>query len=186
MLSPRLVEAMLLRREVDRSLKGLRATVGVATAMTLDIPDHLAELQDLLVNGRSEDGIQMLMRAQYAGDAVAQLVLGNLLAFDGRFDEALGIFDGATRLGDAQVHAALLGKARTLLELNRPAESLAVFERVGAERPDLGESIEGRARALKQLGRDAEAEDAFRQYISMTARGADLRVRVSRAGATEP
>jgi hypothetical protein len=154
--------------------------------MTLDIPDHLAESRDLLVNGRSEDGIQMLMRAEFASDAVAQLLLGNLLAFDGRFDEALEIFDGATRLGDAQTHAALLGKARTLLELNRSAESLAAFERVGAERPDLGEAVEGRARALQQLGRDAEAEDAFRQYISMTARGADLRVRVSRTGASEP
>jgi Flp pilus assembly protein TadD len=68
-----------------------------------------------------------------------------------------------------------------LLELDRAAPALAIFEHVITERPDLGESHEGRARALKQLGRDAEAEVAFRDYLSTTARGSDLRVRASRS-----
>lgn len=180
LLNPALIEAMLLRREADRTIKKLRASVGVAAAMTLDIPDHLAELRDPLCAGRLQDGMQLLQRPEHAGDAAAQLLLGSLLSFDARFDDALAAFDRAARLGADHVHAALLGKARTLLELDRAAAALAIFEHVITERPDLGEAHEGRARALKLLGRDADAEAAFRDYLSTTTRGSDLRVRASR------
>jgi tetratricopeptide (TPR) repeat protein len=183
LLSPKLVEAMLLRREADRSLKELRTSVGATASMTLDIPDHLPstpELRDALRSGRIQEGIDVLRRVEHADDAAAQLLLADLLSFDARFDEALLVFDGATRLGAEHIHAALLGKARMLLDLDRAAQALTVFEHVIAERPDLGEALEGRARALKQLGRDAEAEEVFRQYVSTTARGSDLRVRASR------
>lgn len=165
-LRPEYLEAMLLRREADRSLRGLRAAVGTAAAMTLDVPAHLAELRSLLATGRVDDGILMLRRAAYERDAAAQLALAELLSFDRRFDEALAVFERAAELGTEHRHAALLGQARTLLELDRAEQALAVFDLICADRADLVEAIEGRARALVQLGRGAEAEDAFRRYTN--------------------
>lgn len=72
---------------------------------------------------------------------------------------------------------ALLGKADALLALGHPEESLTLFDRVSAERKDLTESLEGRARALKQLGRNEEADVAFKQYVEIAGQRSDLRVR---------
>jgi Flp pilus assembly protein TadD len=53
----------------------------------------------------------------------------------------------------------------------RPAYTLLELDR-----PDLGDAREGRALALKRLGRDAEAEAAFRLHLATIARsGARVR-----------
>ena len=174
---PQLLEAMLLRRELDRSLKDVRAAAGTANAASIDLPAHLAELRDVLVDGRTADAIQMLRRPGYEGDAVAQLLLASMLSFEGLHSDALAIYDRVLTLGDEHRHAALLGKADALLELGRPEESLSLFERVSEERKDLTEALDGRARALKQLGRNEEADEAFRQYVAIAGQRSELRVR---------
>lgn len=45
-----------------------------------------------------------------------------------------------------------------LLAAGRPAEAVAAYERALALRPDLASSREGKAQALRALGRGAEAE----------------------------
>jgi hypothetical protein len=51
-----------------------------------------------------------------------------------------------------------------LLALDRAAEALPLFESLA----ELGEALEGRARALRRLGRDAEAEAALDRYVTVT------------------
>jgi tetratricopeptide (TPR) repeat protein len=168
---------MLLRRELDRSLKDVRAAAGTANASTIDLPEHLAELRNVLVNGRTDDAIEMLRRPEYDRDAVARLLLANLLSFEGLHSDAIHIYDQVLELGDEHRHAALIAKADALLASGRAEESLTLFERVRVERSDLSEAIDGRARALQRLGRIAEAEEALKQYVAIAGHRSELRVR---------
>ncbi len=174
---PQLLEAMLLRRELDRSLKDVRAAAGTANAETIDLPEHLAELRDVLVNGRTSDAIAMLRRLQYASEPVALLLLASLLSFERLHADALVIYDLVLTLGEEHRHSALLGKADALLESGRADESLCLFERVSAERKESSEALEGRARALQRLGRIAEADTLFKQYVAMAGHRSELRNR---------
>lgn len=174
---PQLLEAMLLRRELDRLLKDVRAAAGTANASSINLPEHLAELRDVLVDGRNRDAIQMLQRPEYEGDVVAQLLLAGLLSFERVHSDALAIYDRISTLGDEHRHAALLGKADALLEMGCAEESLRLFEVVIAEREDLTEAIDGRARALKQLGRVTEADEAFKLYVAIAGQRSEARLR---------
>ena len=164
-LDPRLVEALVLRREVDRMLGRVRDHVGTPAPMGLEIPEHLAELRVPIEDGRIRDAIAVLLRDEHASDAAAQLLLGELRAFEGQLDEAMAAFERAATLDPEHPHAAWLGKARVLLEASRAEEALALFDRVHVERPDLAEALAGRAKALQLLGREREAEDALGQYV---------------------
>jgi len=157
-LDARLLEAMLLRREMDRAMKD----AGTANRVVLKLPEHLAELRDILVAGRIVDAIQLLRRATYDDDRTAQLLLAELLVTDERHDDALAIFE---RLGDS------LGKARTLLALARPAEALVALEGCDAD-----DALELRSRILLALGRDDEAERAMDAYLSAVERRSDRRL----------
>ncbi len=176
-LRPQLVEAMLLRREVDRGLNELRKTVGHQQPMVLDVPEHLAELRGALVGGRTGDVIAMLQRPEYEADAVAQLILGGCLAFDGRFGESARVYERATTLSVEHRCPAMIGRAGALLELGHPAEALEVFDVVRRENPGNVDALEGRARALEQLGRKAEAAEEFRRFVAAAGATSELRVR---------
>ena len=115
-LAPTLLVALWLRSAVDRSLAHVRATVGVATPMPVDLP--LGPLRDALVAGRIDDAITMLETSQ---------LLGDLLSYAGRFEDALRVFDQLD--GDA----ALAGKARALIDLGRTDEALAVLGTLDAD-----------------------------------------------------
>jgi tetratricopeptide (TPR) repeat protein len=183
-LSPQRLEAMLLRREVDRMTGTARVAVGSALPLTLDIPAHLGELRDALAGGRTVDAIALLQRPEYSRDAVAQRLLGELLAHDARFADALSAFDAALVLDDTihQAPAARLGKASALLGLGRANDALALFDGVIADHSELHEAFAGRARALVALGRTAEAETALQRYVALTGRLSELRVRMARDG----
>ncbi len=87
-LSPKLVEAMWLRAAVDKSLARLRVTVGTPVPMASDLPP--GELREALISGRLEDGIRLL---RDDATSAAQLRLGDLLLYAGRFEEAIGVFE---------------------------------------------------------------------------------------------
>lgn len=156
-LKPALLEAMLLRREMDRAMKD----AGTSNRVVLKLPDHLAELRDILVAGRIVDAIQLLRRPAYDDDRTAQLLLAELLVTDERLDDALVIFD---RLGEP------IGKARTLLALDRPAEALVALT------TDADHALELRAKILLALNRGDEAERAMDEYLRAVERRSDRRV----------
>ena len=81
-LATELPEALLMRREVDRCMKELRNTVGTDAPLQLVVPDHLAELRALLVDGRLDAAIDFV-RGRGA-DPEAQALLETLQAFNQR------------------------------------------------------------------------------------------------------
>ena len=170
-LDPKLLEAQLLAREVDRAILRVRSTAGAPSAMSIDVPEQLAGVRELVAANRIDEAIGAL--AAHPDDAVAQRLRGELLAFTARFADALAAFDASLALADTP--AARLGRGRALLELGRPSDALASFEAI-----DLPEALDGRARALLELGRHAEAEAAARAAVAAIERGSDLRARVAR------
>jgi tetratricopeptide (TPR) repeat protein len=164
-LRPQLLEAMVLRREVDRVMAATKASAGIANPMALSLPDHLADLRDVLVSGRIVDAIQLLRRPAYDDDTVAQLLLAELLCTDDRHDDALAIYD---RIDSDE---ARLGKARALLSLARPAEALTALSSCAAD-----EAYELRSRALRALGRDEEAGVQMSTYLRLIEQRSDRRI----------
>ena len=88
--------------------------------------------------------------------------------------EALGRFDEAERQfaqAEVGIHtddpALLLGRARSLIELKRPAEALTQLERL-TRLNDVGSAPQtalALGRAYHMLGRDAEADAAFQRAV---------------------
>lgn len=178
-LDPKLIEAMLLRREVDRLLRLHRRQAGEQKDSALEIPETLAELRQILVTGDVAQAIASLSAPPYREQPDAQLLLARLLAFAGEPERALGIFDQAA-VSEAHRFAALLGKANVLLDLDRgEGAALAIFDVLCAERYSDADVSEGRARALEKLGRLGEAAAEFRRFISLATGGSDLRVRAA-------
>jgi tetratricopeptide (TPR) repeat protein len=124
-LQPMLLEAQLLRREVDRSLRHVRTTVGVQPPIELGLPEHLAQLRDVLAGGDVDAAIELLGQPSYAADPIAQLMLGNCFAFQRRFEAAIEAFARVT--STEQLPEARLGTARALRALGRTVEALAIF-----------------------------------------------------------
>lgn len=175
-LRPTMIEAMLLRREADKSLAKLGKSVGSQHA-TLALPASLESLRDVLASGRSKPIIEALFAPSLADDADAQLMLARFLGFADRREEAIAIYE--RYLDSAHRTAALIGKAGALLDTGRIESALALFEVAVAETPQDLDACEGRARTLDTLGRTSEAAAEFRRFVELGRRGANLRVRVA-------
>lgn len=81
----------------------------------------------------------------------------------GRHDEAERLYGEAAQGVYAADPVLLLGRANALLELKRPAEALALLERLAQETDHVrtaGDAL-ARARAYEALGRNEEAEEPF-------------------------
>jgi tetratricopeptide (TPR) repeat protein len=172
-LDPKLIEAQLLRREVERVTGNVRQTVGTQHAPSFDIPEQLADLRDVLISGDTNAAITALRDDRYARDADAQLLLARLLAFDKRLDEAIVVYDQLAATSHRS--AALVGKANALLELGRAGDALSIVEQL----PDDADAAEVQARALEALQRVEEAAEAYRRFIALASSGSDLRVRAA-------
>jgi tetratricopeptide (TPR) repeat protein len=178
-LDPRMLEAMLLRREADRVMRRVRETVGTQPEIALDLPKHLSELRDAFAANRIADVLQVLGRPEYADDPVATLLRAQCLACEKRFDEAVTMFDRAATLSTEHERAAMIGKGHALLALDRVDEALASFDRACASAPTDLEAIDGRAATLRRLGRDDEAESELQRVVA--ASGGRSNVRLGRA-----
>lgn len=177
-LAPKLIEAMMLRREVDRAIGDLQRTTGVALPLSIELPEHLAELRPLLTTGTYEPVIERLRRPEHADDAIAQLILASCLEWDQRYDEAIDTYDRVT----AEPHrpAALVGKASVLLVRGRPEDALTEIDAALALEPEHADAIECRSRILEQLGRREEAQQELRRFVAIATARSDLRVRAAR------
>lgn len=76
--------------------------------------------------GRASDAITTLAALSDPGDMASMLLRANALAGDGRWKEALLIFDSLSASGDAPP-AAAVGKAESLQALGRTDEAVAVL-----------------------------------------------------------
>jgi len=92
--------------------------------------------------------------------------LGNLLARQGRRDEALPLYDRAMAARPDFLEA-LFNRAGLLLELKRPEEALENYERVVALRPDLFIAWNNRGSALRALQRPEEALASFERAAAL-------------------
>ncbi len=173
-LEPSMIEAKLLRREVDRHMKKQRTSVGSQVQTALVFPPELAGFRDAMVSGHVVEAIALLRTERYATDVLAQILLAQLLAFDGEHAEALAIF--LTHVDGEHRRPALIGAAECCLALGHSEEALAAANRLEPRREIV--AIELRARAFAQLGRELEAAAELQRYVA-ASRG-DLRVRDAR------
>ena len=173
-LQPRMLEAMLLRREADRALRRVGKQVGTAVAMTIDIPDHLAALREPLAAGRVQDAIAMLERPEYGHDAVATLVHAECLAFEQRHEEAIAQYERAAALAPEQRQKAVVGKVHALLSLDRAAEALAELD-AARDLVDV-ELVELRGLALQRLGLPDDAESELGRVVAASGSRSDRRL----------
>lgn len=175
-LRPTMIEAMLLRREADRSLGKLGTSVG-SQHVELALPESLEPLREILAAGRSKPIIEALSTPSLADDADAQLMLARFLGFAERHEDAIAIYD--RYLDSSHRRTALIGKAGALLDTGRIESALALFDVAVAEAPHDADACEGRARTLDTLGRTSEAAAEFRRFVDLGRGGANLRVRVA-------
>ena len=81
----------------------------------------------------------------------------------GRHDEAEALYAQAAQGVHADDPALLLGRAKALVELNRPAEALVLLQRLGAQgkEGETPQEVLTFARAYEGLGRDHEAAPSY-------------------------
>jgi hypothetical protein len=92
-----------------------------------------------------------------------QMRLAAAAAELGRHDEAEALYAAALQGVHADDPALLLGRAKALIELNRPAEALEMLEQLAAQ-GDPGRTPQATlafARAYEGLGRTTEADHAY-------------------------
>ena len=176
---PSLVEAMLLRREMDRAMSVERKRVGSQGTIEVDLPPSLSQLRDVLLGGSTKQAIAALGDSRYADDPDAELLLARMLAFERQFDRAAAIYDRVALLPDPQRHAALIGKAGVLFERGSFESALALLDLLCTEKPTDAEASEGRARTLERLGRVGEAAAEYRRFVALASSRSDVRVRAA-------
>jgi tetratricopeptide (TPR) repeat protein len=156
MLAPGHTAAQLLRVEVDRATTRLYRDLGrdpPAPTPTGPHPDAVA----LVLAGRIDDAIALLAGRD---DRDARAMVASCLMFRRRYVEALVIQEALDG------RAAMLGRADCLLGLGRADEALATYDRLlDADGYDV-DALEGRARALRALGR-VEADAAHARALAV-------------------
>jgi tetratricopeptide (TPR) repeat protein len=173
-LSPSHLPAMLLRRQLVRSIRRVRAAAGKPLPAPIDLPEHLRDLRALLVAGQTAEAIALLETPEHAADPQAQLLRADLLLFTDQLDAALAAFEKVGGL------AGGLGQATVLVRMNRAEDALALCDALVREQPAAAEPHEGRAAALQALGRTAEADEAYKHALAANAQRSQVRVRLGR------
>ncbi len=174
LLDPMMLEAQLLRREVDRTLARVRATTGTPNAMPIDVPAALRDVRELVVAGRIRDAIAALSTEAYAANVDAALFRARLLALDGQYALAASAY--AAIDDGPHVDEARLGLARVTIDRGKPDAALAILDALLVTRPrDLG-VLEARARCLDLLGRTDEASAAMKAFVAAVELASDIRL----------
>lgn len=171
-----MLEALLLRTEMDRAIRRLHVEVGAQVTPLPSLPAPLESLREALVAGRTGEVIDVLAAPAHAGDVIAQLLRAELLVSDARWPEA---HDVLVPLVDDPAHGnvARIALARVLLQLGRVDEARATIELARTARPQDPEVHEVRAAVLDRLGQADGAEQARRQALALGIGRSDARVR---------
>lgn len=121
-------------------------------------PDALHLLGVSFLDDRPADAEVLIRQAISSGprNALYYANLGVALRHQGKFDEALAMFDKALRRKSDYAEAHL-NRGLTLLSLRRPEEALAAFGRALAHSPDHTAALKYRGDTLSDLRRFAEA-----------------------------
>ncbi len=178
-LDPKLVEAMLLHCEVERTMRNTRIEVGTQRAPVIELPESLAPFRSVILAGRPRAIIDALSVPEQAENLDAQVMLARYLALDGEPDRASAIFERVASAPFPYRQRALVGKAELLLDAGAHESALALFDVVCAEAPSDLDASEGRAQALERLGRVGEAAAEYRRFVGLANARADLRVRAA-------
>lgn len=173
-IAPKHLPAMMLRRQIDRTIQRVRAHAGKAQAAPLDLPEHLRDLRPLLVAGKTAEAIAVLEGAAYAKDAAAKLLRADLLAFTEQLDAAEAAY---AALGGVP---AGVGRALVLVKLRRPKDALAVAEELIKEHAGAAEAHEARALALQALHRTSEADEEMRRAVAADRQRSQMRVNLAK------
>ena len=173
-LAPKHLPAMMLRRQIDRTIQRVRVQAGMAQHVPVDLPEHLRDLRPLLVAGKTAEAIAVLERPAYANDPTARLLRADLLAFTEQLEEAETAY---AALGGV---AAAVGRVLVLVKLGRAKDALAVADELVKEHPGAAEAHEARALALQQLGRGNEADDEMRRAVAADRQRSQMRVNLAK------
>lgn len=90
----------------------------------------------------------------------------NTLFEDGEYERALAKYDEALAIDDNHIHA-LRGRARTLMQLQRFPESLAVFDAAVARAPDFGATYANRGILHDRMGDYEKAIADYEQALAL-------------------
>lgn len=146
--------------------KGLRKLQKVTTrhpaARANPSQEQMNELIRLYDSGRIEEAEQGCRRMlqDFPESVLVTNVLGSALQAQGKFEEAVGVFDEAIRLmpGFAEAHS---NRGNALKGLRRLEESVASYDKAIELKPELADAWHNRANALKDLG---DLDDAIASY----------------------
>ncbi len=98
-----------------------------------------------------------------------QLEFGQVLMAAGLFDEAISVFTAIPPTSGIGAEAQF-GLARAQLQMNQPAQALALIDRAIAMAPANPHILIGRGVALDRLGRHPEAQASYRAALAITPR----------------
>lgn len=173
-LAPKHLPAMMLRRQIDRTIQRVRVQAGKAQSMPIDLPEHLRDLRPLLVSGKTAEAIAVLERPAFASDPTARLLRADLLAFTEQLEAAEAAY---AALGGV---AAGVGRALVLVKLGKASEALAACDVLLKEHPGAPEAHEARALALQALHRGSEAEEELRRAAAADRQRSQMRVQLAK------
>lgn len=173
-VAPKHLPAMMLRRQIDRTIQRVRAQAGKAQHAPIDLPEHLRDLRPLLVAGKTAEAIAVLEGPAYANDATAKLLRADLLAFTEQLEAAEAAY---ATLGGV---AAGVGRVLVLVKLGKPSDALAACDALLEEHPRAPEVHEARALALQALHRGSEADEELRRAAAADRQRSQVRVNLAK------
>ena len=160
--------AAVLRQNPNHPVakKGLRKLQKLATrnpaARANPSQEQMNGLIRLYDSGRIEETEQACrkMLEDFPESVLVTNVMGSALQAQGKFEEAVGVFDEAIRLmpGFAEAHS---NRGNALKGLGRLEESVASYDKAIELKPELADAWHNRANALKDLG---DLDDAIASY----------------------
>lgn len=136
-------------------------------------PDIVARARGLAIAGDRAEAIELLQNAIAAspGDGDARVLLGTVLSWEGRYDEARRELDAV--LADRPAHGdALPASINVELWSDHPARAEELTRRGLQQRPTDTTYLLARARALVALKRSKDAGDALERLFAVDPRNA--------------